>query len=214
VPDIWWASLAFVIGIASGFQGVYEKFRNGSGRAALTLPGISYLATRGALPSVLFAANQTGHFLGGPAWLQAILIGAGAEAILRSRFYVRQTKADGVSEEILRGPLDLLHWYQNLFLDAANAGLAKKTRQFVKRHLPGSTFPELCSSVLLNLDAWPDQQTREHIQEKVAQLNSQYDADPAPASRDERHRLKLGYLILNEVGQSGFLTLLGTSEDV
>ena len=208
MQDTWWASLAFLAGLAAGFQGVYEKFKKRSVQATLTMPGLCYMATRAALPSGLFLANQTGHFIGGPPWLQAILIGVSSEAVIRSRFYIKQTEAAGKAEELSRGMFDLLRFYQNIFLDAASAGLARKTKRFVSSKLPTGTFVDLYQAVSSNLDAWQDDPTRQEIQTKVSQLMKAFTDDTDVATRDERFRFKLGYLILSHVGQSGFDTLI------
>jgi hypothetical protein len=78
--------------------------------------------------------------------------GTGAEVVLRSRVYVKQAQKDGSPEEFLRGPFDLLRWYQNLFLEAISNPLAESRRRFVGKNLPKEIdFLALCDRVLNNI---------------------------------------------------------------
>ena len=62
-------------------------------------------------------------------WLYALACGTGTEVVLRSKVYVKQTQTGGGNiEELLRGPFDLLRWYQNFFLELSAGSLAKSSR--------------------------------------------------------------------------------------
>lgn len=124
---------------------------------------------------------------------------------------MRQVPKDGASvEELLRGPFDLLRWYQGFFLEAIAERLAISRRRFVEAGLPANVaFTPLCARVRTRLGAWPDPQTRGEIETGVTKLENEFKAAGAPSNLDERYRSMLGYLLLNLGGRVGFATLLG-----
>src|SRR5206468_13045415 len=132
----WAALLSASIGILAGFQGIYERFKRGALRAAISLPGLFYLLTRGGLPYAVFLIAWYKRFVVDNIWFWAMVNGAGTEAFLRARVYVKQTGADGKTEELLKGPFDLLKWYQNLFLDLADDAVGRSRLNWVKRTIP------------------------------------------------------------------------------
>jgi hypothetical protein len=211
-----YAILAALVGLLSGFQGIYERYRIDSFRAASTAPGILYLITRAAVPGLLFYAAYA-YKLVSADWLllKALGFGAGTEVVLRSKIYVKQTAKDAAQfEELLKGPLDLLKWYQDLFLTLAAARLAKIRKSFIDRNLPaGGGFTDLCAEVLNNLGAWPSQEDRAMLETAINNLQQKYTAEKnlgANGQLDRKYRLKLGYLVLDRLGKSGFKTLVAT----
>jgi len=86
-------SLAGIVGLLAGFQGVYERYRIDSLRAGATTAGFAYLVTRAALPSLLFYAAYVYNMISSDMLvLKALGFGTGAEAVLRSKVYVRTTE--------------------------------------------------------------------------------------------------------------------------
>lgn len=146
-------------------------------------------------------------------WLQAIAYGVGVEAILRSRFYVGQIKKEeGGVEEIIRGPLDLLRWYQDLFLTLIDDSRARARKEYVMKNLPKEkSFLELCDSVLNHIYAY--KQANPDIIPAVNKLRSEFSAKRQSATQetdlkklDEAYRMKLGYRIYHLAGEKAFKT--------
>jgi malate synthase len=79
------------------------------------------------------------------------------------------------------------------------------------------TFVELRARVFENLNAYPPEQqiTIRSIETAVDKLKAEYDdelqGNADEAAIDHKFRLKLGYVILNCVGERGFKTLLEES---
>jgi hypothetical protein len=224
----WWSLLAFVIGGASGIQDVFEKYRRESVPAIATRAGVFYLFSRGVFPAVVFLILLRNGTLKDHLWAYSIVIGTGAELFMRSSFYIKQTpRPEGGIDELLRGPLTLLKWYQNLFLvEFVSAELTTKRLTFVVTHLPSHDFQTLCTIVTKNLDAWTDEGGRAAVERKVVELSEAFERerpragdlaailrDQAVPSRspssqlDELYRRKLGFAVLNIGGQTIFKTL-------
>jgi hypothetical protein len=196
--------VALVIGGLAGFQGVYEKYQKDSLKASTTLPGFSYLLTRAAFPAVVFAILYGFRFIESKLLFTAFVCGTGVEAVLRAKVPIKQEQ------------IDLLHWYQNLFLGAAAPRLAERKKNFLKRHLPQSDkFQILSERVLVNMDAWPEQLADlqlADLKSEVEKLKTEFDSKQPHGSDelDKKYRYKLGYLIYGKVGPRGFKTLLSS----
>jgi hypothetical protein len=155
----------------------------------------------------------------GSVWVYALAVGTSAELFLRSSFYIKQTtKEGGGGVEVLRGPLDLLKWYQNLVLfEMVSTRLAAKRLVFVRTNLPNGDFQTLCTIVQNNLEAWPDEDGRTTVDAKIAELREAFERERARSATsaqaaetlqlDEMYRRKLGYAVLNAGGQTIFKTL-------
>jgi len=227
-PNDAWSLLAFFIGAASGFQDVFEKYRRQSTAAVATLPGVLYLVSRGALPAIIFFVLLRAGVLKGNVWAYSLAIGTTAELFLRSSFYIKQTeKPGGGVDELLRGPLDLLKWYQNLFLvEFVSTELAANRLTFVVNNLPNHDFQTLCTIVKKNLDAWTDEDGRAAVERTLVELSEAFERErpqpgdlaatlggqTVPSKRpssqlDELYRRKLGFAILNIGGRTIFKTL-------
>lgn len=199
--------LSFLVGILSGLQAVYSRYPTDSISAARTIPGCSYLFTRGALPAVIFAVLyhlgtiQTGLFF------YALGIGVAWEGILRSQFLIKQTpKAGGGIDELIKGPLDLLRWYQDLFLLSIDTKKARASLQFVKQQMPQGDFKTLCTKVLDNAAVF--QKPIAGLEEALTKLIAEFDASTSDAAtKNERYRLKLGYVVILKAGKENFKTL-------
>lgn len=208
--------LSFLVGLLAGFQGVFERYKKDSLRASFTSPGIFYLFTRGAVPALIFAGLYSNRIIETKLWLQALACGTGAEVVLRSRVYVKQAQREGANiEELLRGPFDLLRWYQNLFLESIAGRLAISRKKFVEGSLPKEiNFLDLCQRLRNNVGAWPDPQAVSVIEAAVNKLKEEFDTERQkgiqPGELEQKYRLKLGYLILNLAGENGFKTLLSS----
>jgi hypothetical protein len=208
------ATLAGIVGLLSGFQGIYERYHVDSLRAGATAPGFFYLVTRAALPSVLFVVAYSYNLISSDMLLlKALGFGTGTEVLLRSRVYVKQTeKGSAQLEDLLRGPLDLLKWYQDLFLGLAAARLAEIRREFIDNHLPsGRSFTDLRIDVLNNLGAWPNEDERNKLDSALSTLQVKYVTEKGEGKNgqlDQKYRLKLAYLILEGFGKRGFKTLV------
>ena len=177
-----YAALAFLVGAAAGFQGVYEKYRHGSFRALGTLPGFLYVVSRGVVPAAVFAGLYAGGVIRQQLWLWSLACGITLESVLRTRFYLKQTGGDGVPpEEVWRGVFDLVRWYQNLCLEGAAAQLADRRKRYVTSLL-GATpdFRALLAKVRNNLLSWPDQPVQTDLSAKLVKLESEFNAESPP----------------------------------
>lgn len=148
--------VAFMIGGLAGFQGVYERYKKDSPKASTTLPGFFYLLTRAAFPAAIFAGLYGSRLIDSKLLLTSLACGAGAELFLRTQIFIKQEQREpGNIEDLLKGPLDLLRWYQNLFLETASTSLAQSKKAFVDKHLPvDGGFQDLCECVFRNIDAY------------------------------------------------------------
>ena len=201
--NYWWSTLAFGIGAASGFQGVYEKYTTNTRGAILTGPGIAYVFTRGALPAACFCSAYSNHLITGKAWLQALAVGAGSELFLRSTFYVKASN----SQDLLKGPLDLLRWYQRLLLDAAATGSGKRRKRFIRRNLPKVPLQELFNTVRYNAGALSDPAMRGKVTAELNKLETEFQSQSNPPQAEESIRYRLGYMLL-DFGAGNFTTLV------
>jgi hypothetical protein len=198
--------VSFSVGILSGFQAVYERYPTAPLAAACTLPGSVYLLTRGALPASIFAAMYHYKWTESYLFLTALALGVGAEAILRSQVLIRQSaKQGGGIDELLKGPLDLLRWYQDIFLRAIGERDARARLNFVKSNLPPGDFKSLCTRIQDNLGAFHEPIAG--LEEAIKKLVSEFDADKTGRDKNERYRLKLGFTVLRMAGRQNFKTL-------
>jgi hypothetical protein len=200
-----WTIAAFAVGCLAGFQAVYLRFPANPLSAALTLPGSFYLFTRGAVPALIFFFLYYQGLIASYVPLFALAVGAGWETVLRSQFLVKQTtKEGGGIDELVKGPLDLLRWYQDIFLGQIGTRTARNFLDFVKSHLPAGDFPSLCTRVRTNAGAF--QPPIAGLEESIAKLESEFQADTDPGKQDT-YRLKLGFVVLHKVGKESFKTL-------
>ncbi len=175
------------------------------------MPGALYVVTRGTASSLLFVGLYAPHVIDSNLWAWALGCGASAELVLRLKVYVKQMQTvDGGIEELLRGPFDLLRWYENLFLQFMAGALAGDRRRFVEAHLPrGFDFRALAGRGLSNLGAWPDSQVGALIGMDIDKLTVEFGAlTTPPVDSDLQFRMKLGYRILDRVGRNGFKAIL------
>ena len=139
--------------------------------------------------------------------------GTGAELVLRLKFFIKEEITANGIEELLRGPFDLLRWYQNLFLEAIADSLAESRKNFVKNNLPQNVaFADLCITVRQNCNAYNAPQIVQKIRDEITRLEASYataEAKGTPINTIERSScLELGYVVLNTAGKKGFKTLL------
>ncbi len=207
--------VAFVIGGLAGFQGVYERYKKDSPKAAVTLPGFFYLLTRALFPAAIFAGTYASGLIGRNLLVTSLACGTGAELFLRTKIFIKQEqKGPGNIEDLLKGPLDLLRWYQNLLLEAASTSLAHSKTIFVNKHLPDAvTFQDLCERVFQNIDAYNPPPA--DLKSEVEKLKDEFERKKTlgvvdPATLEKSYRFKLSYLIYNHVGRNGFKTLLSS----
>lgn len=179
--------VAFMIGGLAGFQGVYERYKKDSPKASTTLPGFFYLLTRAAFPAAIFAGLYGSGLIDSKLLLTSLACGACAELFLRTKFFIKQEqRGPGNIEDLLKGPLDLLRWYQNLFLEAASTGLAQSRKAFVDKHLPAAVkFQDLCERVLRNIEAYNP--PRPDLKTEIEKLKEEFDKKQV----DERSRAEL-----------------------
>lgn len=213
-----WAYLnslaSFGVGLLAGLQGISGVYGKNLVRASRTGPGLSYLVIRGVVPGALFLSLYGAGKVEQPLLLWAIALGAGVELVLRSTFFVGQAQGTaGSIDSLLKGPFDLLRWFQNLFLESIDDSLARAKIAFVDTHLPpGVAFPALWTRAMNHANAFQVQQTAGALTALLQQIKAEYDAELAqgvpPADIDLKHREKLGLLVLNRAGEGGFRTLL------
>jgi len=207
--------LALAVGVLAGFQGIYERYQRDSIAGTATLPGIIYLVTRGAIPASVFILLYTSQIIKDRLWLMALACGTGAEIVLRMKFYISEKQTEGGGfEELLRGPFDLLRWYQDRFLEWIADSLAESRKIFVNKHLPQRiSFADLRQRVNTNCLALPDalRETADKIKNEIQRLSGEYTAAIGAGELTEvverRTCLELGYIIL-KAGRKNFKTLL------
>lgn len=206
-----YAAVAFAVGTLSGFQAIYNRYPTEPLSSAATVPGGIYLLTRGGMPAIIFAVMYYQKTLSAYPFLSSLFIGAASEVVLRSQILIKQTaKQGGGIDELVKGPLDLLKWYQDLFLVAIETKRAAKRQEFVKKHMPTGDFRTLATRVLDNKEAFRD--GKSELEQAVNKLMKDFETDANEASvKNERYRQKLGYLVLRAVGQSNFKTLFAES---
>jgi hypothetical protein len=201
----------------AGFQGVHNRFKPESFTAANSWWGRLYLLSRGLLASALFLAAVVNGVVKDNHLFWALIYGATSELIFRTRFYIKETEKDGRTSDLIKGPFDLIKWYQDLFLEKASQSLAEARKQFIKSNLPQSvSFPDLCVRVVRNLNAYPTEkaETVAVIASEVAKLREMYkeSCDKSSASPDQlnqEYSELLGYAALNADGKKCFWILLG-----
>jgi hypothetical protein len=202
--------LSFIVGVLSGFQGIHERYKKDSDDAAFTVPGLAYLFSRGLVPAVIFIALYSSYTIDNPLIL-SVTCGVGAEIILRTKLYIKKEQQGDRSDDLLRGPFDLLRWYQTRCLEVIAYWIAASRKEFVNRHLPeGAGFLVLCDRVLENLQAFPD--PRDDIIVDINELKNKFAeemlTDNAAVNLERKYCVMLGYKILNLAGKRGFRILL------
>lgn len=182
-----YAIVAFAIGSLFGLRDVYERYKKDYLKASTTLPGFAYLLTRGIFSAGVFSLLYARHLVENNLLISALACGTGAELFLRSKIFIKQEqKGTGNIEDLLKGPLDLLRWYQNLFLEAASTGLAQSRKAFVDKHLPAAVkFQDLCERVLRNIEAYNP--PRPDLKTEIEKLKEEFDKKQV----DERSRAEL-----------------------
>lgn len=202
----YWSFLSGIVGIAAGMQGIYERYSKDFVDGALTLPGILYLLSRGAVPGLIFVLLYPTGVLGSVEWLAAILCGVSSEALLRSQIFIKRTQG---GQDIVAGPLDLLKFWQNLGLQKIGEYLANKRKAFVDTYLPKLPFPELCTTILQNLGALTSDEMEKMLRDAIGRLFTEYQDSTAP--NDAEYRFKLGYLLCRQLGREEFKTVVRTN---
>jgi hypothetical protein len=128
--------------------------------------------------------------------IASLACGTGAELFLRTKFFIKQEqRGPGNIEDLLKGPLDLLRWYQNLLLEAASTSLAHSKKAFVDKHLPAAvTFQDLCERVLRNIEAYNPPLT--DLKTDVEKLKDEFENDVS-------HNIELDTMLAREIARVG-----------
>ncbi|MGH9969590.1 MAG: hypothetical protein ACREBG_17590 [Pyrinomonadaceae bacterium] len=215
--------LSLAVGILSGFQLIAEKYRESPFRAAWTWAGWGYLSLRGLVSSILFLTLYVPSywlsvFKNWPLPLVALFCGTSAEIILRTKIFIREKKKPGGGvEEVFLEPLKLILFFQDFFLTAIKEQLkiakAKARVNRLRANLPKDiTFEELCKRVLRNLQAFDHSAEREKTRDEIEKLSEEYNgglqSETKRGSYEDEFKEKLGYLLLNLVGEGQFLILV------
>ncbi len=216
--------LSFAVGTLSGFQFVAEKHRKSPFRAAWTRAGFVYLAIRGLIASIAFLALYASSVVEKRLLVWALVTGASAELILRTKIFVREKpNPKGGVEEIMLGPLNLLVFFQNFFLARIEEELtplelkqkiakAKQKIEFLKVNLPSGTFEEFCQTVERNLEAFEPGSIVDEIHAEVELLGTAYvegfESENKASSYDDEFKYELAYRILHLLEEEGFLILV------
>lgn len=97
---------------------------------------------------------------------------------------------------MLKGPLDLLHWYQDKLLHSADTGRATKRQEYVKKLVPKLDFIVLCDRVLVNVRAFHD--PRPQITDAITEVRAEFEQDiqKNDLAVQEKYRRKLGFALL------------------
>jgi hypothetical protein len=211
---IGYVCVSALVGVFAGFQGIYERFASDSWKASITRWGLLYLATRGALAATAFFAVPLIPVLMQPPILRALAAGAGAEAILRSRFYFKRSKKKGttVLQEIIRGPFDLLRFYQDFFLTTIEDNQRWATITLVESIAQRwKSFSDMGTVVERKLFAWgEEQEIAVALRKALASLRDRFEGDARrkegtvdPSVIDREFRCQLCYKIEEHLGEKG-----------
>jgi hypothetical protein len=217
---IYLFALPFLLGIVSGFQGVWERFKYDSFRALQTLPGTVYLLSRGAIPVGVFSILYLNNLAGSWPWVSAASCGIGSETLLRTKLFI---KADKQGSDVYSGLFDAVKWYQDRCLEASARTLAHRRKLFVETSMKAQSFSEVYTRVVQNVqnfDVALQERKVEVVEKDLLGLKAEYDTQlnglpnvtpPERENLDFAFRIKLGYLILEDVNQS--YTSYGTIVD-
>jgi len=209
----YYSLISFGVGSAAGFQGVYDRYSTNSIQAIYTPPGAFYLFSRGLIPALVFVICYNTQLFSNHFLLYSLVCGSSVELILRTKIFIKETSQNGTAEELLRGPFDLLQWYQNLLLQSVAEYLARIRKIFMEKNLPKSiAFEPLIINALNNLDAWPPSDSINQLKTDVQRIEGEYHQEIGGQTNgtdiDSKYKYKLGYLILNKKGPKAFKTLL------
>ncbi len=202
--------LTFAFGMIASFQSIYENFESEYSVAFKTLPGYVYFAIRGAVPLftflLLFETQNIPDAL--PPLLVALLCGVGAEAFLRTNFYIKK----GDDEDILMGGFALLEWYQNFFIKKMGENRADMRKRFVKKNMK-NPFLQSYRSAINNLAALDGGGVDiGALRGELDTLKTKYDQEVAggadQAVMDREYKMLLGYMLLHKVGSKQFKVLI------
>ena len=209
-----------LVGLLAGFQGVYERYGEDAYKAAVTRPGLLYLSTRALLPAAVYVALYGSNLMPHPLWFWALVCGtAGTELILRTKIFIKEERGpeDG-PRELMYGPLDLLRWYQDLFLKDIRKYFPHYRGEDIQEKLSTilrheKSVPEICQKIenrLYLYDGEPEKQAA--ITRDLNSYRAEYDAKVqsgrmTPGS-DIVFQYKLGYRIMHHVGEGGLKLLL------
>lgn len=177
--------------------------------------GQIYCFSRGVISALVFAGLYHYGLITSYLLVYALACGTGAEIVLRSKLYIKQSRGkSGRGEDFLWGPLNLVQWYQNLALDSASESLAERRNRFLEGYLPkNKSFDELRSLALKNLGSFPDQRVRDEIRDSIEGLRKKLETEIQEKRDNEedlkqRYRYEIGFMILDKVGKRGFKTQL------
>jgi hypothetical protein len=211
---------SLLVGLLAGFQGVYERYGEDSYSAALKPPGVMYLLTRSILPAAVYLALYGSSLLPHPLWFWSLICGtAGTELILRTKIFIKEERgAESGPRELMYGPLDLLRWYQNLFLEDIRKYFPHLRGEDIQKKLSTilkdvKGFPEMSQKIENSLylyDSEPEKQAA--ITADLSNYRAEYDAKVQAGMMtlmlDKVLQHKLGYRIIHHVGEGGLKLLL------
>jgi hypothetical protein len=206
--------IAFVVGVGAGYQGISERYGSYSGRACRFPPGLIYMFTRGLVPAAIFAGlynyGQLKQFL----WLEAAAIGTGWELFARTKFFVKQTDDNGKTEDIYKGPFDLVQFYQSLFLAKIDGyGVQDKIRFMRENLTENPNFISISNQVLLRVNGYNNQETRTKLEAGIQGLIKEFQDEIAKGTPDTtdletKFTIKLIYSLMREVSRGETKTLI------
>jgi hypothetical protein len=217
------AGITFLLGAALGLQSIYYKFPGDPGRAFRTGPGFLYLLSRGLVPALMFAACYSLHV--GPIYQYPISsslgMGLAAEGFIRSKVFLKdKINPDGTREDLLWGFFDLLQFYQNWILRNVSGALFVRRERFISKHLPALSLEEMRTQILTKMRNWPAEKERDEyvrfFEEASNTLSTEYQkaassivdhAGDSERKLERDYKRRLGYLVLDKVGERTFRTL-------
>lgn len=228
---------SFLVGLFVGFQFIYKTYDEDPFRAAITIPGLLYLGTRGFIPVGVYVLLYSLHLMPQPLWLWSLVCGtAGTELILRTRILVKEERSkDGNIHELMRGPLDLLRWYQSLFLESIGKRLPTYRGEYILRLVKGTipddmNFVDMCDKIKSNAYMYQPKntilyrirnriyqtrrETHQVIEQSVNECLADYQSDVLEKGQspllESAFKRKLGYIIIDlpRVGGRGLKLLI------
>lgn len=217
----WWSILAAAIGVAAGFQGVYERYGKDAFPGIATVPGSLYLGSRGAVPALTYWIVVSTGAVGEYPWATALLCGTASEALLRAKFFVKKigppaehnlpvqphTSGNPPQPDIMVGPLDLLNWWQKLALTSIGFHLAEKRLRFVERNMPViDDFVPFCQHVKDRLASITDRAVASDVISQIDVLCERFTTDSS--ANASRYRTKLGLLLYDKLARQEFKTVV------
>jgi hypothetical protein len=205
---LWCMFATFLVGTVAGFQGLVARVPAEWSMALRTMYGSFYIVARGALPAILYVVLHRFRLLNlsNPVF-EVLLLGGGSETFLRSRVLLifKSAGPGQIPTEETKGPLDLVFWFQQFFIDRATSVLATQRIKAVSAYYddPALRLEFLADGIDANagaLDKQADQARKVADSTRTEYIQAKAKAAAPFDARTERNWCrKLGYALYAEL---------------